>query len=412
MNSPVSHASRRVLLIGANDRWRSRIAELLDAAVPGAVLEEEADSLAAAERIAAGEHHAYLIAHDAKPVGGVEVLSRAVAATDDARPPAVAMLAQKLDPSRDDAAAAAGALCTLAYDDIDATSLRMLMACAAREARLGRRLRAALDKLEAGSGPMESALSNINDLLTEELLEVQRDIIDAREVQKSMLPSKLPETPTISWSRLFVPCADVGGDMYNLVRLDERRVMMYLLDVSGHGMPAALFSSALNRIVPALARYSPAAGPAAFVQELSREFPMNEVTGQYFTIQYGILDLEDHVFRCTSAGHPGPLYLPSAGEPELFAIPGPPAGIPELDEFEEISVSLTPGDRLLMFSDGLVEALNKRQEEFGPERMIATLNDGPLADAVLRLQAEVEHWCEPDTPPDDCTAVGFELAAG
>ena len=187
---------------------------------------------------------------------------------------------------------------------------------------------------------------------------------------------------------------------------------MYLLDVSGHGLQAALYSSALNHIIPALARLSRADGPAAFVRELSREFPMNEVTGQYFTIQYGILDLQEHVLRCTSAGHPGPLYLPRDGEPKLFAMPGPPAGIPELDEFEEISVSLAPGDRLLMFSDGLVEALDKRQEEFGAPRMSATLSHGQLPDAVRRMEDEVNRWCEPKKPPDDCTAFDFELAAG
>ena len=125
---------------------------------------------------------------------------------------------------------------------------------------------------------------NVNKLLTEELLALQREVIDARDMNKSTLPSTRPDTPGISWGGLYLASEHVGGDMYNFVRLDERRVAMYLLDVSGHGLQAALYSSALNHIIPALARLSRADGPAAFVRELSREFPMNEVTGQYFTV--------------------------------------------------------------------------------------------------------------------------------
>ena len=402
---------RSMLVVGADDRWRARLEAVLQQAAPDVQLESEPDATAAPQRIAEGNHTLALLAHRLDGAAGLEVLGRAVAAADNARSPAVAMFADDHDAARDEAAERAGPLCTLTYDQLDGDWVRLLLTVARREARLSRRLRAALDKREEETGATESALFGLNQWLTDELLEVQRDIVDARAVQKSMLPDVFPNVPGISWHECFVPCADVGGDMYNVVALDDRRVIMYLLDVSGHGLTAALFSSALNRIVPWIARLSQAEGPAAFVRELSREFPMNEVTGQYFTIQYGVLDLQERTFRCTSAGHPGPLHLPSRGEPELFAIPGPPAGIPDFEEFEEITVQLHPGDRLLMFSDGLVEALNTRQQEFGTTRMIDTLGGAPMAEAVAGLQREVERWCEPAKPADDCTVVGFELAA-
>jgi sigma-B regulation protein RsbU (phosphoserine phosphatase) len=265
-------------------------------------------------------------------------------------------------------------------------------------------------KLDGEAKTLEPMMWATTELFTKDLERMERDLNDARAMQTELLPPGPPATAGIEWFWTFDPCEEVGGDLYDYSWLDERRLALYVIDVSGHGLPAALYSNALTRVVKALASRSAAAGPAAFVQELSREFPMSQTTGQYFTIQYGILDIESRTFVVTSAGHPGPAWISAAGGGEVFAIPGPPAGIPELDEFEEIEIKLAVGDRVLMYSDGLVEALNPRQEEFGAERLLRAFGDqGGLEAAITRLQEEVQQWTAPGKPADDRSAFGFQV---
>src|SRR5439155_8130717 len=117
------------------------------------------------------------------------------------------------------------------------------------------------------------------------------------------------------------PCEELGGDMFGVVPLDDRHTAVYLLDVSGHGVAAALLSvsvrhalsavsaagSLLRQPVPGSTGYG-LVPPAEVAAELNRRFPIDPETSQYFTLLYGLLDRQTHEFRYVSAGHPGPVY--------------------------------------------------------------------------------------------------------
>ena len=130
----------------------------------------------------------------------------------------------------------------------------------------------------------------------------------------------------------YIPCAALGGDLFNVVELDERFLAVYVFDVSGHGVPAALLTVTVSR---ALARHArahiaqkPQSGalrtaPVQWVAEqLNGEFPMDPVTGQYFTLLYGLLDLQTFDFRFVSAGHPGPVHVPYEGSTSILGTEG------------------------------------------------------------------------------------------
>ena len=113
--------------------------------------------------------------------------------------------------------------------------------------------------------------------------------------------------------------------------------------------------------------------PGEVAKELNKKFPMDPETRQYFTLLYGILSLETHEFRYVSAGHPGPLYLSSTAEPVFVEAPGFPIGFFKEVRYKERSIRMKAGDRLYLYSDGITEARNKDDDEFGKERLINAL---------------------------------------
>src|SRR5262249_24867741 len=158
--------------------------------------------------------------------------------------------------------------------------------------------------------------------------------------------------------------------------------------------PVPSSASLLRRPLPGstVSRITP---PAEVAVELNQRFQMDPLTGQYFTLLNGVLDLEAREFSYVSAGHPAPVHLSRERGSTFLTAAGFPIGVLEEATYQERVVPLQPGDRLYLYSDGILEAFNARDEQFGRDRLLRTLEQGrtlPLRDSLALLLATVEEW--------------------
>ncbi|HEX3147554.1 MAG TPA: SpoIIE family protein phosphatase [Gemmataceae bacterium] len=259
------------------------------------------------------------------------------------------------------------------------------------------------------------------DQATEAVAEAHRrmseDLRVAARVQAAYLPADPPEVPGAVFAWAYRPCDELGGDGLNVVQLDEGRVALFVLDASGHGVAAALLAVAMSRVLLTLPARGRGLGgvtpPAQMAERLNRLFPFDPATHQFATLMYGILDVPAREFRYTSAGHPGPIHLPTGEPPALLVSPGYPIGLAD-GSYAERALRLAAGDRLYLYSDGLPEAMSPAGEPFGDARLLAAVDRGraaPLAAAVAALRDEVEQWCGGGGPQDDVSIVAAEISA-
>lgn len=247
-------------------------------------------------------------------------------------------------------------------------------------------------KLDTHNKELEGAaakLSAANERLT-------RDLDAAANVQRALLPSLPPELPGARFAWAFEPCSQLAGDYLNVFRLDDRHVGLCVLDVSGHGVAAALLSVTASHL---LARFAGGNGalvvpPAEVAARLDKEFTREVTAGLTFSLLYGILTLDTGEFRFVSAGHPGPIHIANGAPPVRLEVSGFPVGVGNSAHKEHL-VTLKRADRLLLYSDGLTGVRNADGEHFGARRLLETLDAGrrlPLADHIGGLVRAIEGW--------------------
>jgi sigma-B regulation protein RsbU (phosphoserine phosphatase) len=256
---------------------------------------------------------------------------------------------------------------------------------------------------------------------------MKADLEAAARVQQTLLPGNPPAVPGVSFAWFFRPCEELAGDLFNALRLDGRHVGLYVFDVSGHGVSAALLSVTVSWV---LARMPGAAAlltrpgdngigevvvpPAQVARELTGRFPFDPATEQYFTLLYGILDQETREFRFVSAGHPAPVYMGHGRPPVVLQASGLPIGIATKDySYEEHSIRLMAGDRLFLYTDGLVETMDPEGQLYGTERLLHELQQTrslPLAESLAALRKHVEAWAGSVRLRDDISVLALEIA--
>ncbi|HEX9942771.1 MAG TPA: SpoIIE family protein phosphatase [Thermoanaerobaculia bacterium] len=227
----------------------------------------------------------------------------------------------------------------------------------------------------------------------ERLSAIRQELETARRIQAATLPQETPRIAGLDLAARYVPASEVAGDFYDFLPGESRRLGIFVADVSGHGVPAALVASMLKVAVAAQAAH--AASPARVLSEVNQIFH-GKLKNQFITALYVHLDLEAARLTWASAGHPPPLlWRKRDGRVEELAHGGLVLGRLRRAAYTEASVAVEPGDRLLLFTDGIPEAASPAGEPFGDERLRAFLADhaGLSAEGIAEtLLAKVSEW--------------------
>jgi serine phosphatase RsbU (regulator of sigma subunit)/pSer/pThr/pTyr-binding forkhead associated (FHA) protein len=235
---------------------------------------------------------------------------------------------------------------------------------------------------------------------------MQRDLAQAAEIQGRMLPAGAPQVAGVDLAGFNAACRTVGGDYYDFFAYPDGRVGMALGDVSGKGMPAALMMMALHARVQVLAEDPGDLG--AFMGRLNKATCAQCPSNRFITFFFCVLDPVSGELAFANAGHNPPVLVRKSGEPELLNEGGPVLGILPIAPYSEMRVRMAPGDILALYSDGVTEANDAAQEEFGEERLIKVLqrHRAESVDSIVRaVTADVAGFASGAPQADDITLV-------
>ena len=199
----------------------------------------------------------------------------------------------------------------------------------------------------------------------------RRELAEALKIQRRLLPQEIPQIDGWELATSWQPAAGVGGDCFDAIPFGDNRLALTIADVVGKGIPAALPMSNLQAAVRAFA--SDVVEPRALCLQVNRILCGNIAEGRFISFFYCLLDAQAGVLAYANAGHYRPMLMRADGSCERLSIGGPVLGVLADAEYDQSQVALAAGDRLVLFTDGLTEARNASDEEFGEERLEAAL---------------------------------------
>jgi phosphoserine phosphatase RsbU/P len=272
---------------------------------------------------------------------------------------------------------------------------------------------------------LEKALQDRNDDLQNAQNLINRDLQTAAKMQEELLPASSSKYLNVTIDWLFCPSSVVSGDIFNFFRLDETHIGFYSLDVAGHGVSAAMMSFTLFRLLTTeMQRGSPLkrpltkkpyyqiVPPAKVMAALNAQFQTNTKNWLYFTMAYGMVDTTAKTIELSQAGHPNPIYI-SQGQPAQFiGTGGFPIGLIEDAEYDTIVMDYRPGDRLVLYSDGITECENMNGEMFGQERLLDYLEDNrarPIKEVSKAFNERMRIWRGGNSYEDDISMLILEM---
>jgi phosphoserine phosphatase RsbU/P len=257
------------------------------------------------------------------------------------------------------------------------------------------------------------ALRETREKLAHQLLTIQKELETARLIQQSILPETMPQIDGLDIAARYVPMASVAGDFYDFIAADSKHVGIFIADVSGHGMPAALIASMLK--IALAAQSAHADDPARVLQGLN-ETLCGKFQHHYVTAAYAFVDMEKRTLSYAGAGHP-PLLLWGAASPGVREVTENGLFLGKFDfaTYSSVEAPLAPGDRCLFYTDGIPETNNPEDVEFGSERFRSFLEaekSGSANQLADRLLAELDRWSargEGEDINDDITMVTLRV---
>jgi len=238
----------------------------------------------------------------------------------------------------------------------------------------------------------------------ERLRQEDAELQAAHTVQDYLFPRVMPALPGVTVSGQTVAARMIGGDLYDFFSLGENEIGILCADVSGKGIPAALMMANLQAL--ARARLS-AAPPAEFVKLLNKQLAGRFGDNRYATLFWGEYNTQTAVLKYVNAGHPAPVLVHSGGEIERLDADGFPVGMFANATYSAKSANIFPGSRLVIFTDGVPDALNAGGEEFGEDRTIESCRSASDARGVIQAVAE---WSEGAEHFDDTTVILVDIA--
>lgn len=250
--------------------------------------------------------------------------------------------------------------------------------------------------------PTQTATHNLEAIRAAELEE-------ARYIQQAMLPAEHLRGPNFEFVHLCRPVSEVGGDFLDYFWLDDRRVGFYIGDVVGKGLPAAMFAALTVGALRGM--HKTGTQPRTVLEVLNDRLRMRIVPGRYCAVLYATFDPNSLELRIASAAMPRALHL-RGGACHEVGDGGLPSGLFEGVTYDQTTVKLAPGDCVLFASDGLTDARNDRDEEFGHQRLhalCAELASQPSEIMLQNLFAAVESFATDRRHQDDMTAAVLRI---
>lgn len=242
-----------------------------------------------------------------------------------------------------------------------------------------------------------------------QLESIQSDLAVAGEIQKAILPCRFPPFPEITDLDIYAsmtPAKEIGGDFYDFFRLDEDRIGLVIADVSGKGVPAALFMAVSNTLLRSIALTKD--NSRECIEELNRLICRVNVNSMFVTVFYGILNHRTGALDYTNGGH-NPAYVLRGKNGELERLghfPNLVIGGFEDFSYKSESAQLDPGDSLFLYTDGITEAFDAKDEAFGDERLEDSLVELYHDDAKTIIEgvyADLGEFIGDRTQSDDIT---------
>ncbi|MCQ8895413.1 response regulator [Limnobacter humi] len=253
------------------------------------------------------------------------------------------------------------------------------------------RLQSAVRRIE-----LQAQLKHQTDALAQAHKAIADDLKTVSVLQRSYLPPAVSPFPQLHYQWLSAPSMYVSGDHLHVFQLEPDVYGFYLLDVSGHGVPAAVKSMQLVQMFADQSASSllydqggghatarTVAQPSRVVARLNRLFQQTDTDLSYFTMIYGLMDSRTRKVSLCQAGHPSPLLIKSDGRVRTLGGGGYPVGLFDTDDFEDIDLTLEQGDVLLLYSDGLTEVMSPQDEGFGEDRLLRSIEAQVLAQGGL-----------------------------
>jgi sigma-B regulation protein RsbU (phosphoserine phosphatase) len=250
-------------------------------------------------------------------------------------------------------------------------------------------------------------------LLHDELREARQQLANYRDtlvtIQRAMLPQRLPDVPGLELAVHFADADGVGGDFYDVRPVASGRWAIVIADVIGHGLGAAAILAVVHALGNAVDRQRVLAEPGAALALVNGPLATRYLadTGKFVTAFVGLYDAEAQVLTYASAGHPPPRLVRGPAVRRLDDVSGLPLGLDRTSAYEQSSVGLRPGDRLVLFTDGITESRNAAQSLFGDERLDAVL-PAPVnsaAELLNRVTSSVRTFREGRPAGDDETCL-------
>ncbi|MEW6360388.1 MAG: SpoIIE family protein phosphatase [Planctomycetota bacterium] len=259
----------------------------------------------------------------------------------------------------------------------------------------------------------QAALAIQNARMYDSLLKqrrIEQELHFAQEVQKSFLPHQLPELPGFEFSAWYGAALEVGGDFYDFIEMPDGRLAIAIGDVSGKGLPAALL---MAKLMGDLRSFALSDGdPARVLLQLNRQIAKSRTPlGRFVTLLYILLDPASATVCVANAGHPPPVLKAgdSGATRRLDKAISVPLGVTPDAEFRSETIHLDPGDTLAIFTDGVTEAMNGDNEQFGASRleaMVAISSPSPRA-MMEKILVAINEFVGLASPSDDLTLVCF-----
>ncbi|RPJ07127.1 MAG: serine/threonine-protein phosphatase [Spirochaetaceae bacterium] len=259
--------------------------------------------------------------------------------------------------------------------------------------------------LQKQTASLQSALEELDD----KKKRIVEELTLASELQKSFLPKSFPRDIAINFTHKYIPHEYIGGDFFEIITIDHEHLGIIIADVSGHGVASALITAMFKSVFNHVAKNC--LSPMEVLAKINAEFVSTIRTEHYITAFYIIINTENFTCTYSTAGHPAQLLIRGDGTVEPLSAQGFFIGMFDQTQYENLETVIQPGDRLLLYTDGIIECQNDLMQPFGKERLSKIFQenkDMDIENLSKTVISELVAFMTDNRFPDDVTLLVAE----